>query len=573
MTDAIEFEPHRARRYRKRSEILAFLSHDAVTYYKSFGRQDLPPGGWVAVALDNDGNPNGEVYGIDEDAFAETYAPSPTGIPNRYMKTATIEAYQPGHAFFVSTVLDDKSDPDKKKVEVERSEASATAMLVRNPGGEVYPIELEQFDRLYVEVITPKRATSRDEHMNPALGPKRILSLDGGGARSILTLGALEEIERHVRERHGDARLTLADYFDLIAGTSTGSVLAAGLAAGRTVSEMIEWYRPLAPRLFAREWTPPLVRPKHDPGPLKRALKAEFSEMRFGSDELRTGLLILTKRLDARGVQSLSNNSRDPLWAADTDQKRPGTADFLLREVLRASAAAPFPLQPDKIRLYEGRTDLGADRGVFINSGISPHNNPALQALLLAARNDHGLGWKTGAESLLMVSVGAGTSPTQHQLRGMSIPAAVESLHRILNEAAAQIETMMQWLSESDTSRVIDPQLGSLRGELLTGQPLISYARYDAQLDSAWLQDELGLAFSKSDVAAMQPLDAQIDAVDHLLEVGRRLGMRRVSEAHFPEAFDLPARDLDDEVEPAASREDQAFVPAPAVVGSSTSTR
>ena len=53
-------------------------------------------------------------------------------------------------------------------------------------------------------------------------GPKRILSLDGGGIRGCVALGFLEQIEQTIRDRTNNDRATLADYFDLIGGTSTG---------------------------------------------------------------------------------------------------------------------------------------------------------------------------------------------------------------------------------------------------------------------------------------------------------------------------------------------------------------
>ena len=71
------------------------------------------------------------------------------------------------------------------------------------------------------------------EHLDPAVGPKRILALDGGGLRGVLTLGMLREIETTLRARHGgDPDFRLSDYFDLMAGTSTGAIIAAALSLG-----------------------------------------------------------------------------------------------------------------------------------------------------------------------------------------------------------------------------------------------------------------------------------------------------------------------------------------------------
>ena len=67
------------------------------------------------------------------------------------------------------------------------------------------------------------RILTRDEHFS-SKGPKRILALDGGGLRGILSLGILKHLEATLRARHGgDRGFRLCHYFDLIAGTSTGA--------------------------------------------------------------------------------------------------------------------------------------------------------------------------------------------------------------------------------------------------------------------------------------------------------------------------------------------------------------
>src|SRR4051794_35150365 len=65
-----------------------------------------------------------------------------------------------------------------------------------------------------------------------APGPKRILALDGGGIRGAVTVALLRRIELMLRERHDNPSMVLADYFDLIGGTSTGAIIAAALAIG-----------------------------------------------------------------------------------------------------------------------------------------------------------------------------------------------------------------------------------------------------------------------------------------------------------------------------------------------------
>jgi uncharacterized protein len=79
---------------------------------------------------------------------------------------------------------------------------------------------------------------SKQQHLDPNTLPKRILSLDGGGIRGILTLEYLGVVESLLRKRSGRDDFRLCDYFDLIGGTSTGSIIAAGLACGMLVDQL-----------------------------------------------------------------------------------------------------------------------------------------------------------------------------------------------------------------------------------------------------------------------------------------------------------------------------------------------
>ncbi|MFP4122182.1 patatin-like phospholipase family protein [Coleofasciculus sp.] len=71
----------------------------------------------------------------------------------------------------------------------------------------------------------------------------RILSLDGGGIRGIISAVILAEVERILNQ-------PLNQYFDLIAGTSTGSILASAIATGRKSQEIIRLYQEKGARIF-----------------------------------------------------------------------------------------------------------------------------------------------------------------------------------------------------------------------------------------------------------------------------------------------------------------------------------
>jgi len=95
---------------------------------------------------------------------------------------------------------------------------------------------------------------SLSEHLDPNVGPKRILALDGGGIRGALTLGYLKRLETILREKYDDPDYRLCDYFDLIGGTSTGSIIAAGLAIGLTVDELADDYMVLGGKIFEENY-------------------------------------------------------------------------------------------------------------------------------------------------------------------------------------------------------------------------------------------------------------------------------------------------------------------------------
>lgn len=85
--------------------------------------------------------------------------------------------------------------------------------------------------------------------MNKIMNPFRILSLDGGGIRGILTATILVEIERKIKQKTNQ---TLKDFFHLIAGTSTGSILAAAIAKGYSAQQLVAIYQNNGSKIFPK---------------------------------------------------------------------------------------------------------------------------------------------------------------------------------------------------------------------------------------------------------------------------------------------------------------------------------
>ena len=77
----------------------------------------------------------------------------------------------------------------------------------------------------------------------------KILTLDGGGVRGYLSILILEKLEKALQHYLNDAK-TIGERFDLLVGTSTGGIIAAGLAIGKSASEIKKMYENLLDKIF-----------------------------------------------------------------------------------------------------------------------------------------------------------------------------------------------------------------------------------------------------------------------------------------------------------------------------------
>src|SRR5688572_10868790 len=81
--------------------------------------------------------------------------------------------------------------------------------------------------------------------------PRKMLSLDGGGIRGVLTLEILMELENQLKsELNRDDSFRLSDFFDYIGGTSTGAIIAAGLSRGMSVQSLLDFYEQKGEAMF-----------------------------------------------------------------------------------------------------------------------------------------------------------------------------------------------------------------------------------------------------------------------------------------------------------------------------------
>ena len=373
---------------------------------------------------------------------------------------------------------------------------------------------------------------TKQQHLDRTTTPKRVLALDGGGIRAVLTLEYLAVIEDMLKQRSGRDDFVLCDYFDLIGGTSTGSIIAAGLACGISVERLKQLYRDLGRGVFVnRFWRKGLLAPKFPSGPVQAALDAQLgAETTLDGDRIRTGLMIMTKRTGSPWPVHNHPNAR---YAAQDGKLR-------LSQVVRASTAAPTYFEPQAIEISS--RDGNTVKGAFVDGGVSPFNDPALQLLMLAVLDGHGFRWHPGKDKLLLISLGTGTykkSFTAEQLEKM--PAAeqgLRSLQSLMDDCARLNHCMLQWLTNCMTPWQIDRAVGKMEIDSKNGPQLATSARYNVLLEPGWLKTEVAIERAPDKLEKIADMDNPSN-MDELAEIGREAAQLQVKPDHFPATFDV----------------------------------
>ena len=172
-----------------------------------------------------------------------------------------------------------------------------------------------------------------------------------------------------------------------------------------------------------------------------------------------------------------------------------------------------------------------------MDGGVSPFNNPSFQAFLYVTLSGYHVQWGTGAEQLLLVSAGTGASDPSRTPANIAAEGAVKALLSLMDDCAALVETLMQWMSASPTAREIDREMGDLGSDLVAGTSLLSYLRYNVMLSQKEVE-ELCPGLSTKEIASLGEMDNP-DNLDVLLDLGEAAAERKVRDGDFPSTFDL----------------------------------
>ncbi len=357
-------------------------------------------------------------------------------------------------------------------------------------------------------------------------GPKRLLALDGGGIRGLITLEILGEIERVLRLKLGGREgFVLADYFDYIAGTSTGAIIATALSLGWPVSRVRSLYETSGRQLFDKASLLKRFRYRYEDEKLALTLKREFGETTtLGSDDLKTLLMLVMRNATTDSPWPVSNNPQ----AKYNDRARADcNLNIPLWQLVRASTAAPVYFPPEVVR-------VGEHQFVFLDGGITTYNNPAFLLFLMATLEPYRLRWSAGEQQVFLVSVGTGTNPDAN------VDLDPAQMNVIYNATSIPSALMFAALNEQDmlarvfgrcrAGEVLDREIGDL---ISAGGPveprLFTYVRYNVELSGSGL-NRLG-------VGDIEPRNVQkLDSVDHmngLKRVGAAAAKMHVSIDHF----------------------------------------
>ena len=216
--------------------------------------------------------------------------------------------------------------------------------------------------------------------------PFKILSLDGGGIKGIFPAAVLASLEKEYLERK-----SIGDYFDLIAGTSTGGILALGLGAGLTASEILQMYLEEGHRVFpskerglagrARR----LVSAQYDRSPLDELLAKILGEKTLRESKYR---LLIPSTEGRNGEVWVFKTPHHPDYKLDGTER--------MASVAAATSAAPTYFTPFEQRGY-----------TYLDGGIWA-NNPVMAALVEALSC-----FTTRRENIRILSIGCGENQFQ----------------------------------------------------------------------------------------------------------------------------------------------------------------
>jgi len=380
--------------------------------------------------------------------------------------------------------------------------------------------------------------------------PRRLLALDGGGIRGILTLGILQKIEALVAQMTGHQRL--CDYFDYIGGTSTGAIIAACLARGMSTADIFDFYNKAGVQMFESSHLLQRWRYLYTADPLKAKLQDVFGRATTlepaevaNEKSLRCLLLVVTKNFTTDSPWPLSTNPE----AKYNDPARPdNNLKIPLWQLVRASTAAPIFFPPEVLAWDPSDS---SKTFVFVDGGVTSHNNPAFLLYRMATEPAYRLNWQAGEKALLVVSVGTGSAEslgTTAEAPGLNMVSNVAGIPGgLMNTIQIDQDITCRTVGRCTYGAHIDGEIMDLvprkapetatKEQYYATPPIplsvdlgrrFLYCRYNVDLSTKGLTD---LGFAGVDPSSIQKMDA-VENIPTLTKIGIKAG-EQVKPEHF----------------------------------------
>jgi uncharacterized protein len=340
-----------------------------------------------------------------------------------------------------------------------------------------------------------------------------ILSIDGGGIRGVMPAVIVVELEKMLQVRLNNPSLKIGDVFDLIAGTSTGGILAClYLAPGAdghpkySAQQALDLYVRHGHEIFARSWVKwvesadGVTDEKYNYANLYKLLDEYFGEQKL-SQFVKPSL-----------ITSYDITGRQAVFFTSVDAVKYPSSNFKIKDVARSTSAAPTYFEPSHVQSDDGKSWTLVDGGVFANNPALCAYSEALKIDFPAVGANPAKGRPSGAKDMLLVSLGTGSVKKSYHYDHFKRAGAVKWLEPV-------IDILM-----SGNSETVTYELQQIYGTLADANDKNSFYR----LEPALLE-----ACSEMDVATPENIghlqDAGLDFVakhrDQLNEIVEKVAV------------------------------------------------
>ncbi len=335
----------------------------------------------------------------------------------------------------------------------------------------------------------------------------KILSIDGGGIRGVIPGVILMQVEKIIQQKVKDPSAKLADYFDFFAGTSTGGILAGIYLCPDeknpnkprfTAEQAVELYLRRGPLIFnSSTWKRltsfgGLNEEKYSELVLEKYLRAYFRDIKLS--ELVKPCLIAAYEIERR----------HPFFFSRDDAREFTDKDFYIRDVARATSAAPIYFKASQISSMSGSLFSFVDGGLVAN-------NPAMCGLTEVLKTNAKEYAPWPIEDVVLLSMGTGIKKTPIEYKAAREFGALGWIKPILH------------IVSSGNNEIVDYQAKQLfknagvRDQYLRLSPLLNTASADmddASPENMKALKEAGLQCAEENQQKIEALVEKILSVD-----------------------------------------------------------